>query len=663
MEIIYHTFMNKKIKGIDTRDMDINVRPQDDFYHYANGGWLKKNSIPEHESRWGHFIMLRYDTEKKLHTIVSKLQDKKTVKKDIPDQMIRDFYCSGLDMKQRNERGIKPLSPWLNRIKKIKDVQSLVLTFAQFEKDGGGAPWGIMVDQDMKNSDKHIVYIYQSGLGMPDRDYYLKNDTESLRVRSAYEKHIETMFVLFGKTKTQAMHTRKTIMRMETSIANASMTKEDLRDVDKIYHKMSRGSLKKLTPAIKWDSFLKTIGAKDVRDVVVMQKEFLKAMSTLLESEPLEDWKTYLTWGLILSSAGILTAKFEKQNFAFYGTVLSGVSKMKPLWRRVLSSVNVGLSELLGELYVKEYFSKKSKEKAADMVEDLFEAYEARIKNLDWMNPSTKRKALNKLHQINCKLGYPDKWKSYRGLVISPDDYFGNAVRIVRFEYSRMMRRLYKPVDRSEWFTSPQTVNAYYSSGLNDIIFPAAILQPPFFSVDADDAINYGAMGSAIGHEITHGFDDQGSKFDGKGNKKIWWTQKDSEQFTKKAKVLIKQFNGYTVADGVKVNGQLTLGENIADLGGASIAFDAYQIRLAKTKREDIDGFTPEQRFFLGFALFDCENERPEVQKTQVLTDPHSPGIFRINGPASNLPEFYEAFGVKKGDALYRSPKNRAKIW
>jgi len=292
-----------------------------------------------------------------------------------------------------------------------------------------------------------------------------------------------------------------------------------------------------------------------------------------------------------------------------------------------------------------------------------FEAYENRIKNLEWMSSSTKRKALNKLHQINRKLGYPDKWKSYRGLAISPDDFFGNATRVVRLEHSRMMLRLRKPVDRGEWFMSPQTVNAYYSFGLNDIVFPAAILQPPFFSVDADDAVNYGAMGSVIGHEITHGFDDQGSKFDGKGNRKTWWAHEDSQQFTKKAEVLIKQFNKYTVADNLKVNGQLTLGENIADLGGASIAFDAYKLRLAKTDRKDINGFTPEQRFFLGFALFERENSRPEAQKTQVLTDPHSPGIFRINSPASNLPEFYEAFNVKKGDNLYRAPKDRAKIW
>ncbi|MHB0865816.1 MAG: M13 family metallopeptidase [Minisyncoccota bacterium] len=655
--------MNKKGWGFNVRDMDTSVRPQDDFYHHVNGGWLKTNPIPSDESRWGSFLMLRYDTEKKLHALVTKLQNTKNLSEGSSGQMVRDFYHSSLDIAERNARGIKPLRPWLDRIQKIKDVDSLVATFAHFEKIGGGGPWGVMVDQDMKNSEKYVLYVHQNGLGMPDRDYYLKSDTESLRVRTAYEKHVEAIFLLAGKTKAEAKEARETVMRIETDIAKHSMTKEDLRDVDKTYHKMRRPALARLAPAIDWDSFFRIIGAGDVREVIVMQPEFLTATSAMLEKEPIESWKTYLSWHLVGGTASYLTEKFEKQNFAFYGTTLSGTRKMKPAWRRALSSVNGSLDELLGELYVKAYFGPEAKKKIIEVVEDLFEAYEARIKNLDWMSAATKRKAIQKLHQMNRKLGYPDKWKSYRGLTISPDDYFGNATRAALLEHKRVMRRLSKPVDRGEWFMSPQTVNAYCSFGLNDVVFPAAILQPPFFSVDADDAINYGAMGSVIGHEITHGFDDQGSKFDGKGNRKSWWTKEDSAQFAKKAQVLIKQFNAYRVADGLKVNGQLTLGENIADLGGASIAYDAYQLRLAKTGRENIDGFTPEQRFFLGLALFERENRRPEAEKTQVLTDPHSPGIFRVNGPASNLPEFYEAFGVRKGDKLYRDPKSRAKIW
>lgn len=653
----------KKDWGFDTGDIDKAVRPQNDFYHYANGGWLKNNVIPPTEASWGSFHILRYDTEKKLRTLVTKVQKMKNLKAGTPEQAVRDFYISGLDMKRRNELGLKPLASWLERIKKIKDVRSLVSTLAHLEKIGGGGPFGLMIDQDMKDSERYIIHICQSGLGMPDRDYYLKSDAESLRVRSAYEKHLEAMFALMGRAKAEAKKSREVVMRLETAIAKISMAKEELRDVDKTYHKMRLSALTKLTPNIDWNSFFKIIGAKKVREVVVMQLEFMKAVHAMLAKEPIEDWKTYLEWHLVGGAAGYLSAKLEKQGFAFYGTVLSGVRVMKPAWRRALRAVNGNLGMMLGKLYVREYFGPEAKKKIKIVVADLFEAYEARIKNLDWMSHSTKKQAIIKLHQMVRKLGYPDKWKSYGGLVIRPGDYFGNAIRTTLFEHARIMRKLNKPVDRKEWFMTPQTVNAYFNFGTNDTVFPAAILQPPFFDQNADDAVNYGSIGSVIGHEITHGFDDQGSKFDGKGNRKTWWTKADRARFDKKAKVLVKQFNEYKVAGGLKVNGQLTLGENIADLGGASIAFDAYQMRIQKTGRKDIGGFTPEQRFFLSFALFERELRRPEAAKMQVLTDPHSPGLFRINGPASNLPEFYSAFGVKKGDKLYRDLKDRAKIW
>lgn len=659
--------MKKNDWGFDTRDIDTKVRPQDDFYHYVNGTWLAKNPIPPHESRWGSFLILRYDTEKKLRALVTKLvkQPRRIGRGPDPSAsgMVRDFYCSGLDMQKRNARGLTPLAPWLTRIEKIKDVPSLAEAMAHLEKIGGGGPWGIMIDQDMNNSEKYIVHIHQSGIGLPDRDYYLKSDAESVRVRTAYERHLEAMFALMGKSKAEAKKDREVVMRIETAIAKISMTKEDLRDVDKVYHKMTVGALNKLTRNIDWNAYFKIVGAGTLRDVVVMQPKFLTSISAMLAKESIEEWKTYLTWHLVGGSASYLSAKFEKQSFAFYGTVLSGVKVMKPAWRRALSATNGALGEVLGKLYVQEYFGPEAKKRIVEVVADLFEAYENRIKSLDWMSPATKKKAIQKLHQMNRKLGYPDKWRSYKGLIIRPDDYFGNVIRTIHLEHARAMRRLKKPVDRKEWFMTPQTVNAYCSFGLNDVVFPAAILQPPFFSKDADDALNYGGIGTVIGHEITHGFDDQGAKFDGKGNRKTWWTKEDQKRFDKKAKVLVKQFNQYTVADGLKVNGQLTLGENIADLGGASIAYDAYQLRLAKTGRKDIDGFTPEQRFFLGFGLFERENRRPEAEKSQVLTDPHSPGIYRINGPASNLPEFYEAFGVTKNSKLYRTPADRAKIW
>ena len=660
---IYYAPMKKGGWGFDIRDIDTLVRPQDDFYHYVSGGWLKKSTIPHNEAAWGSFRILRYDTEKKLRTLVKKVSKMKRVAADSPEQKVRDFYRSSLDMKRRNAAGLAPLREWLERIAKIHNMKSLVSAIAHLEKIGDGGLWGVMVDQDMKNSERYIIYLHQSGLGMPDRDYYLKSDAESVRVRTAYEKHLEAISVLMGKSRAEAKRDRETIMRLETALAKVSMPKEDLRDVDKTYHKMRIPALARLARGVDWSSYFRIIGAGREREVVVMQPAFLKAVSAMLVREPLEDWKTYLTWHLVGGSAGYLTAKFEKQSFAFYGTALSGVKVMKSAWRRALGAVNGNIGELLGKLYVQAYFGTKAKKKIAAVAGDLFDAYKARIQDLDWMSTATKKKALKKLREMTRKLGYPDKWKSYKGLVIRPDDYLDNAIRAIQFEHVRVLRRLKKPVDRKEWFMTPQTVNAYCSFGLNDVVFPAAILQSPFFDPRADDAVNYGAMGSVIGHEITHSFDDQGSKFDGKGNRKTWWTKRDRARFEKKAKVLVKQFNEYTVAGGLKVNGQLTLGENIADLGGVSIAYDAYQRRLAKTGRKDIDGFTPEQRFFLSFALFERELRRPEAEKTQVLTDPHSPGLFRINGPASNLPEFYEAFGVTKGDTLYRNPSSRAKIW
>jgi len=664
--------MQKKDWGFDTRDMDARVRPQDDFYHHANGGWLAKNPIPRHEARWGSFMILRHETDKQLQILLKKVVNKKRAAAGSAEQLIRDLYRSGVDVKRRRAAGIKPLQKLLSQVEAIRDTRDLVRALARLERVGSGGVWGVGIDQDMKNSERYIIYLGQGGLGMPDRDYYLKDDAESKRVRSAYEKYLTRLLALAQHQNSlgagradrpkEARQDAAVVLEVETALAKISMKKEDLRDVDKTYHKKSLAQLKKLAPSVEWKEYFKLLGTEP-KEVVVMQPKFFAAASRLLGVYPIESWKVYLRTHIISDFAPFLTPELEKESFNFYGTVLTGTKQMKPFWRRILRVVNGGLSELFGELYVAEYFPAEAKHKVAEVVADLFRAYEERIKNLDWMSPATKQKAVKKLHQMTRKLGYPDKWKTYRGLRMRADDYVGNVMRVSEYEHRRATRRLGKPVDRKEWFMSPQTVNAYCSFGLNDVVFPAAILQAPFFSIDADDAVNYGGIGAVIGHEITHGFDDQGCKFDGKGNRKTWWTVRDSARYTKKAKVLVKQFNEYKVADGLTVNGQLTLGENIADLGGASIAYDAYQLHLQKTGREDIGDFTPEQRFFLSFALFERENRRSEAEKTQVLTDPHSPGIFRINGPASNLPEFYEAFGVKKGDKLYRAPSDRAKIW
>ena len=647
--------------GFDVRDIDAKVRPQDDFFHYASGAWMKKNPIPKEEARWGSFTMLRHATDKQLQTLLDKVAHMKRAKAGSPEQMIRDFYRSGMDTAERRARGLAPLLPLLKRIESIKTAQDVVRTVAHLERVGSGGIWGVGIDQDMKNSEKYIIYLGQGGLGMPDRDYYLKDDAEMKRVRSAYEKHLTRLLTLAGRSK-EARQEAALVLEIETALAKISMKKEDLRDVDKTYHKKSFAQLKKLAPRIAWAEYFKTLGTEP-KALVVMQPKFFTAAERLLATYPIDAWKTYLRTHLVNDFASTLSPELEKESFAFYATTLTGTKHQKPLWRRILRVVNGGLSEVFGELYVQEYFPPAAKHKVADIVADLFRAYEARIQNLDWMSPATKQKAVKKLHQMNRKLGYPDTWKTYKGLVIRADDYAGNIMRTSEYEHRRALRRLAKPVDHKEWFMSPQTVNAYCSFGLNDIVFPAAILQHPFFHVTVDDAVNYGAIGSVIGHEITHGFDDQGCKFDGKGNRKTWWTKSDSARFAHKAKKLVKEFNGYEVAPGMQVNGQLTLGENIADLGGISIAFDAYQLRLKETGRKEVEGYTPEQRFFLGYATTEREQERPEYRKTMVMTDPHSPSRFRVNGPLSNLPEFYEAFGVKKGDKLYRSPADRAKIW
>ncbi len=657
---------NKKSSwGVDTRDMDTSIRPQDDFYHYANGGWIKKNSIPPHESRWGSFLILRYQTDKKLYAILKDLGKKNNWQKKTLQRLLHDFYNSGMDTKKRTELGMQPLVKSLAKIDRIKTPYDMIKTLAHLHTIGVGALWGSVVDQDSKKSDQHILHLYQDGLGMPERDYYIKEDTESKRVREAYKKHLSSLFRFVGKNNQEAEEAMETVVHIETLLAEASMSPQDFYDVEKTYNKKSFSSFAKSTKNILWDDYLAGIGVKPPKNVIIMQPDFFMAVHTLLEIIPLSQWRTYLACQLVNEYAPTLSPALQRQSFSFYGKVLQGTTRMHPLWRRVLSVVNASVGELLGQRYVEQYFTQVSKQKINAMVDDLFMAYEAHIKNLQWMSSITKRKAIKKLHALNRKIGYPDKWKSYRGLTIHPDEYTYNIMRSCVFEHKKNMRKLGKPIDKTEWHMYPQTVNAYFSPTLNDIVFPAAILQPPFFDINGDDAVNYGAIGSVIGHEMTHGFDDDGSKFDERGNMKNWWTTEDRNNFTKRTKLLERQFSMYRVSGNTPVNGKLTLGENIADLGGITIALDAYKLHCVRTKEksETIDGFTPTQRLFIGFALFERELQRPEVEKMQVRTDPHSPGIFRINGIVANMKEFYEAFSVKKRDKLYRAPKNRTEIW
>ncbi len=649
--------------GFDVRELDDSIAPQDDFFHYVNKKWMDKNPVPANESRWGTFIKLRYEADQALRTIVTELDSKKSLSAGSPERIIRDFYRSGMDTKRRNALGLTPLDGLRSLVAGISSLSALQKVIADLHRIGVGVVWGVGIDQDAKNSERYLLYIHQDGIGLPDRDYYIKDDQESVRVRTAYRTHMEKLFKLMGHPAVKAVTDTDTVLRIETALARAMMKKEDARDIEKTYFKTTLAKLSRQAKHIDWAAYFARSGAKDVRDIIVMQPEFLTRVDQLLVSVSLADWKTYLEFHIVNDFSGLLSDTLAKHSFAFYGTVLSGTKEMKPLWRRVLGTVNGNLGELLGRIYVEKHFPAEAKKKMNILVDDLLTAYETRLTSLDWMSPATKKKALIKLRSLNRKIGYPDKWKSYAGLSISATDYVGNVIACNVFEHKRAMKKLRGPIDRQEWFMYPQTVNAYFAGSLNDIVFPAAILQPPFFNLAADDAANYGAIGEVIGHEITHGFDDQGSKMDHKGNLKSWWTPEDRKRFEAKAKKVEKQFNKYTVADGLKVNGKLTLGENIADLGGLSIAYDAYQLALARTGRTDIDGFTPEQRFFMAFAVFERETSRDEFVKMQVLTDPHAPGIFRINGPLSNFDAFYEAFNVTKTDKLYRAPKDREMVW
>jgi putative endopeptidase len=656
--------------GFDPRNIDKSIRPQDDFYLYANGGWIKKNTIPPDESRWGSFTMLRFRTEHQLKSIVDGIvgKDLKRTKgtEGSPAQLVGDMYRSALDMKRRNALGIKPIAELRKNVRDISDRASLMHVMTQLHRLGINVPWEFFLDQDAKDSSRYLLTFTQDGIGLPEREYYLSNAPEQKRVRDAYIKHIQKILQLGGMTRSDAAKAMKVVMKIETQLAQASMKKEDMRDAEKTYHKRTLKELQKEVPQIDWARYCKALGAGAPRDVNLSQPEFFKAVGRMISDVSLEDWKTYLDWHVVNESAPLLSEPFVNQTFNFYGKVLTGSKKMRAPWRRALGSVGI-VGEALGKLYVERYFTKAAKRRMDILVDDLFIAYASRIKNLPWMSPATKKKALVKLRAMNRKIGYPSKFEKYNSLIIKPDDYFGNIIRAHEFGHNKVMRRLGKPVDRKVWFMTPQTVNAYCHFNLNEIVFPAAILQAPFFSVEADDAVNYGAIGSVIGHEITHGFDDQGSKFDAKGNMRSWWSAKDKTQFEKRAKVLINQYNQFMVADGVKANGQLTLGENIADLGGVSIAFDAFQTHLKRRAPKDvnkiIDGFTPEQRFFLGFAQSEQEVSRPEMRKMQALTDPHSIAPHRVNGPLPNIEAFYAAFDLTKQDKLFRSPASRAQIW
>jgi putative endopeptidase len=653
----------KKV-GFNLLAMDKTTNPRHDFYNYANGTWLKDNPVPETESIWGSFNVLREKNEKILKEILEQVAaDKKSSSGSIK-QKIGFFYNLSMDTLRLEKDGFKPILPDLEKIKNINKLDELAAITANFHSKRYNALFAFYISQDAKNSVSYIPYAAQSGLGLPDRDYYLKEDEKSIKIREEYLGHIARTFQLIGTNHKEAENKAKKIMEIETALAAASMTRTETRDIEKLYNKKTITELKEICPSFNWESYLNEIGIKTIKDLIVSQPNFFKELEILLTKIPIEDWKNYFTWSVLRGSASKLSTDFENENFYFYSTVLSGVKEMKPRWQRSLNTINEVMGEALGQLYVEKNFSPESKKRVNEMVDNLTYAFQGRVMQLEWMSDSTKKKAIEKLKSFNRKLGYPDQWKDYSPLEIDDKiSYLDNFLRARNFEYKRMINKLGKPIDRNEWGMSPQTVNAYYSPMLNEIVFPAAIMQPPFFNPDADDAVNYGSMGAVIGHELTHGFDDNGSKFDGRGNLNNWWSEDDLKKFNSRTKVLEEQFNKYEADQGLFLNGKLTLGENIADLGGLSMAYYAYKKSREGKKPEFIEGFTPEQRFFIGWAQVWKANMRPEYLRNMIMTNPHSPGKYRVLGPLSNMPEFYAAFNVQPGDAMHRKEEERAKIW
>ena len=648
--------------GVATEYIEQSVRPQDDFFQYLNGKWLKDTEIPADKASWGSFMQLRENTLPRLRGIIEK--SAATNPAAATDaQRIGDFYASFMDEARLETLGITPLQGELAQIAALKDKSELPALLARLGKIGVGVPFDFGIHQDNKDSTKYVADISQGGLGMPDRDYYLKADDAKLAATKAkYAQHVEKMLALAGDKNAAA--NAKAIVDFETELAKIQWTKVELRDPVKAYNKVNLADMDKVAPGYDWKSWLDTTGLSGKATyVIVGQPTYLKAFVDVSNKTSLDTWKAYLSLHLIESYGSFLSKNFVDERFDFYGKTLSGVTQIEPRWKRGVGIVERSQGESLGKLYVAEYFPPEHKARMEKLVANLLAAYKQSIDKLDWMSPATKKEAQAKLAKFTPKIAYPNKWKDYSKLVVKRDDLVGNVMRSRVVEADREINKLGKPIDREEWGMTPQTINAYYNPEMNEIVFPAAILQPPFFDANADDAVNYGGIGAVIGHEISHGFDDQGAQYDGNGNLRDWWTAADHKNFKAKADMLVKQYNGYSPLPGYNVNGALTLGENIADNSGLAIAAKAYKISLKGKKAPVIDGLTGEQRLYMGWAQVWREKMREPARIAQVKTDPHSPGQFRANGTLMNQPGFYETFKVKEGDKMYLAPQERVIIW
>ena len=648
--------------GIDTQYIDSSVRVQDDFFTYLNGKWLKTTEIPSDRASTGTFMQLREDTVPQLRDIIEA--DQKSHPKAGSDaQKIADLYTSFMNEKKLDALGYKPLAGELQRIRSLKDKKGVPALVAHLSQIGVTTPYGVGVAQDAKESTKYAVYVRQSGLGMPDRDYYLKTDDPKMaETKAKYEQHVAKVLSLAGDKDADAK--AKAIVAFETELAMAQWTKVELRDPNKSYNKYEIAKLTELTPGYDWKAALGATGVGNKTDyVIVGQPSYLSSLNQILEKTDLDTLKAYFQWQLLRAYSPYLSQAFVDASFDFYGKTLTGVTENRPRWKRGVATVEGDLGEALGREYVAKYFPPERKARMDAMVKNILAAYKESIDHLDWMGPETKKEAQAKLATFNPKIGYPSKWRDYSKLTIKSDDLVGNEMRASIFAHNYNLSKLGKPIDREEWGMTPQTVNAYYNARMNEIVFPAAILQPPFFNMAADDAVNYGAIGAVIGHEIGHGFDDKGSQSDGQGNLRNWWTADDLARFKAKTDMLVKQYDAFEPIPGYHVNGALTLGENIGDNSGLSIAYKAYKISLHGQPAPVIDGLSGDQRFFMGFGQVWRSKMRDAAQIVQVKTDPHSPGQFRANGTLRNQAAFYEAFGVKEGDKMYLKPEDRVTIW
>jgi putative endopeptidase len=655
----------KKYPPFDIRNMDTTVKPGDDFYTYTNGTWLKNNPIPADKNSRSSFDELVEKNRHDIKAIIEEAASAKNVQAGSNAAKIGTFYNSGMDTVAIEKQGITPLKLYFEKIASVKTIADVQAVGAFLQRYQVSPFFYLFSNQDSKNSKSVIAQCFQAGIGLPDRDYYFNNDESTRKIREKYLVHLTKMFELLKDEPAIAEKNAQTVMKMETELAKASFTNVENQDPQKTYNKLTIEGLNKLAPNIDWKSYFNQVGYAGLSEVNIYQPSFMIELSNMMKTVPVEDWKTFLRWHFINATAGFLSKDFVDQNFDFYNRTLSGQEKMEPRWKLILDVTSNSLGELIGQLYVDKYFPPAAKQKMTDLVMNLKKSLKQRIERLTWMGPQTKQEALAKLEKMGVKVGYPDKWRDYSGLVISPDSYVSNVLNSQAFEFRYSMDKVGKPVDPTEWGMTPQTVNAYYNPNRNEIVFPAGILQPPFFNMDADDAINYGAIGMAIGHEMTHGFDNMGRQFDKDGNLRDWWTKEDSKAFESHAAMLVDQYNKYEVLDSTFVNGKHTLGENIADLGGATISFNAYKLSLeGKEMPKPIDGFTNFQRFFLSYGQVWRNNMRDAELRKRVKTDEHSPAKVRINGVVYNMPEFYEAFpDIKPGDKLFRPVEQRPVIW